>query len=118
MAIHKDNFELFLHSAYRVVSNIKEVGELTTFKNDLLEIRWLLANCYENDSRVFFKREELNYRYGRYMSSYMRFVCSQLTNLGKLEFYLQNLLQFEILKFSANRVTNLLCEKLFFGYIK
>ena len=118
MAIHKNNYELFLHSGYRMASNIKEVVDLAIYTKDLLEIRRLLAGCHENDRRVYMKLEELNCRYGGYMTSYMRTIYSQLTNLGKLEFYLQNLHRLDILKVTANRIANRLGEKLLFGYLK
>ena len=118
MTIHKNNFESFLHSGYCIASYIKEGVDLAIFTKDLLDIRWLLANCYENDSRVCLKLDELNYRYGRYMGSYMRTIYPWLTNLGRLEFYLQNLHRLDISKVTANRINNRLGEKLLFGYIK
>ena len=115
MAIHKNNYELFLHSGYRMASNLKEVVDLAIYTKDLLEIRWLLANCYEYDSRVYLKLEELNCRYGGYMTLSMRIVFSQLTNLGRLEFYLRNLHRLDVCKVTANRAVIYLGEKLLFG---
>lgn len=118
MTIHKNNFRLFLHSGYRIASNIKEAVDLAIYTKDLFEIRWLLANCCEYDSRVYLKLEELDCRYGGYMTSSMRTTFSQLTNLGRLAFYLQNLHRLDILKVTANRIVNRLGENLLFGYIK